>query len=75
MTKRLSRGQRQALAVAEHAYAIARARAMTNDEAERAALTRLGPLPLTCARCHEHPPTIFVVSGSGTWICRTCAGG
>lgn len=73
MSKR-QRDRAAALDAAMHAYAIQRARAMTDDETTRQALVRLGPVPATCWRCGARPPRNFLMVGSGEWLCNECAG-
>lgn len=72
--KKISRDRAAALAVAEHAYAIKRAREMTDDETEQQALIRLGPVPAQCPCCHQRPPTVYAMTSPGGWMCRVCAG-
>lgn len=73
--KKLSRDRAAALAVAEHAYAIKRARAMSDDEVEQQALIRLGPVPATCEQCRQRPPVTYLMCAPGGWRCRECANG
>lgn len=73
MNKR-QRDRQNALDAAQHAYAVARARAMTPDEVMQQALARWGPVPATCQRCGKRPPRVIGVWGSGVWLCNPCAG-
>jgi hypothetical protein len=77
-TKRTTQRQRDraaAHAMAAHVYAIQRAREMTPDQVEQAALIRLGPIPAVCQECRTTPPITFIVAGSGAWLCASCARG
>lgn len=56
MATNRKRDRENALAAAEHAYAIKRALELSSSEVERAALARLGPVPQTCQRCRQRPP-------------------
>lgn len=74
-TTRRQRDRAAAQAVAAHVYAIKRARELTPDQVEQAALIRLGPVPAVCRDCRTSPPITFVMDGSGYWLCASCAHG
>jgi hypothetical protein len=74
-TTQRQRDRAAAHALAAHVYAIKRARELTPEQAEQAALARLGPVPAVCQECRAVPPITFVVAGSGLWLCATCRDG
>jgi hypothetical protein len=68
------RARDAAAALAQHAYSIKVALSLSNDQLEREALARLGPVPAVCARCQQRPPRNFLMHGSGVWLCNECGG-
>ena len=73
-TARRKHDRAQAGALAVHVAAVQAALKLSDDQREREALARLGPVPPTCPRCHSRPPRTFLVHGRGIWLCNECAG-